>query len=410
LTAVLSSAPSPLVARRRRSRTRLWVYGGMLALLLAVGAGGGYWLFGRQPAPVWRTVTIGRGDIENTVTALGTIQPKDYVDVGAQVSGQLKRVLVEVGERVSQGQPMAEIDPTIYETRVRADRAKLIDLEAQRQQQDAEHALAKLQNERNERLFKSNAVSRDALDTSRAQVKIIQAKLASLGAQMTQAQSTLESDQASLSYTKINAPMAGTVVSQTALEGQTLNTNQSAPTIARVANLDTMTVKAQVAEADVVKLQAGAPVYFTTLGMPERRWRSTVRQILPTPETVNDVVLYSVLVDIDNPDGALMTSMTAQVFFVLGEAQNVPVVPIAALRGKAEGANRLVQVLTPEGPQSRRVTLGLSNRSQAQIVSGLTEGEQVIIGGGDGTARVQRQGGSGSGGRPGGGPPGGPPL
>ncbi len=402
---VLASPVPPSTRRPRPSRWR-WLLAVVLILILAAGGGWGYLRFAPKPEPVWRTGLVTRGTIETSVTALGTTQPKEYVDVGAQVSGQLKRVMVEVGQRVQQGQPLAEIDSTIYETRVRSDRAKLVDLQAQRDQLNAELGLNRLQNERNERLFKSNAVSRDALETSRAQVKILQAKLASLSAQIDQAQSTLEGDLASLSYTKINAPMTGTVVSQTALEGQTLNTNQSAPTIVRIANLDTMTVKAQVAEADVVKLSVGQPVYFTTLGQPERRWQSTLRQILPTPETVNDVVLYSVLIDVANPDGALMTSMTAQVFFVLGEAKNALLVPIAALRGAADSANRTVQVLTTNGPEDRRITIGLSNRTQAEVLDGLAEGERVIVGTVSGT-RAANAGTT----RPttGGGPPMGPP-
>src|SRR5690606_29538428 len=115
-------------------------------------------------------------------------------------------------------------------------------------------------------------------------------------------------------------------------EGQTLNANQSAPIVVRIADLDTMTVWAQVAEADIPRIQPDMPVYFTTLGMPERRFQAKVEQIYPTPQTVNDVVLYNVLIDVPNKERLLMTSMTAQVFFLLGEAKNVPLVPMAALR------------------------------------------------------------------------------
>jgi macrolide-specific efflux system membrane fusion protein len=142
-----------------------------------------------------------------------------------------------------------------------------------------------------------------------------------------------------------------------------------------------MTVKAQVAEADVVKLSPGMPVYFTTLGLPERRWQATVRQILPTPETVNDVVLYDVLIDVANADGVLMTSMTAQVFFVLGEAKNVPLIPIAALGKKQPGGGDeyLVRVMTDKGPATRAVKIGLTDRASAEVVSGLAAGDRVVV-------------------------------
>ena len=175
--------------------------------------------------------------------------------------------------------------------------------------------------------------------------------------------------------------MGGTVVSQTALEGQTLNANQSAPVIVRIADLDTMTVWAQVAEADVVKLAPGMPAYFTTLGLPERRWQGTVQQIQPTPQIVNDVVLYNVLIDVKNDDHVLMTSMTAQVFFVLGEVKGVPLVPVATLGQLRPGTTDeyQVRVLASDGPQRRAVKIGLADRTLAQVLSGLAVGDQVIV-------------------------------
>jgi macrolide-specific efflux system membrane fusion protein len=328
-----------------------------------------------------RTAEVTLGDIEKSVTALGTLQPKDYVDVGAQVSGQLDTVHVEIGDIVKKDQLLAEIDPTVIETRVRTDKANLDNLQAQFAQQQAELKLAQLQFKRNQALYKSKAISQDAMQTSETQVSIGEAKAAALSAQIAAAQATYDGEIANLGYTKIYAPMAGTIVSQTALEGQTLNANQTAPTILRVADLQTMTVKAQVAEADVVKLTPGLRVYFTTLGLPERRWRATVRQILPTPETVNDVVLYNVLIDVDNGDGVLMTSMTAQVFFVLGEAKQVPLIPIAALGRKQPGSNDeyLVRVMTDNGPEARAVKVGLMDRMSVQIVDGLAVGDRVIL-------------------------------
>lgn len=369
----------PAFFRRLSPRARWSALG--LALLLAAGviwyvrsAGNG--------EPQYRTALVETGDIEQTVTALGSLQPKDYVDVGAQVSGELQLVHVEIGDVVKKGDLLAEVDPTVYASLVAADKAKLRDLHAQIVGQEAQLALAEIQHRRNLELRKIDAVSQDALDTSAASMKATRAAIESLKAQVDQAQSTLEGDEANLNYTKIYAPMAGTVVSQTTLQGQTLNSRQSTPVILQIADLSTMTVKAQVAEADVSKLRTGMPVYFTTLGMPDRKWRSTVRQILPTPETVNDVILYNALIDIANPDKLLMTSMTAQVFFLLGEAKNVPIVPASALRPSksgAEGAYR-VQVVTDSGVQTREVRIGLMNRISAQVLSGLEPGERVVTG------------------------------
>jgi macrolide-specific efflux system membrane fusion protein len=373
----IESEPSVTKRPGRRLLAALAVLG-----IVAVVAG----LYGWQrwqaaAAPQMRTGEVVVGDIERSVTALGTLQPKDYVDVGAQVSGQLKTVHVAIGDVVKKDQLLAEIDPTVIETRVRTDKANLDNLRAQLAQQQAQLKLARLQLKRNQSLYKAKAISEDALQTSETQVSVGAAQVDSLTAQIAAAQATYDGEIANLSYTKIYAPMAGTIVSQTALEGQTLNANQTAPTILRVADLQTMEVKAQVAEADVVKLQPGMPVYFTTLGLPDRRWQATVLQILPTPETVNDVVLYDVLIDVDNSDGVLMTSMTAQVFFVLGEAKQVPLVPVTALGKKQPGSSDeyLVRVMTDKGPAARGVKIGLTDRTSAQVIDGLAPGDRVVL-------------------------------
>lgn len=374
-----------------------WIIG-IALLLLAVG---GAWYFNseRNGKPVYRTEAVTKGDIEQTVTALGALQPKNYVDVGAQVSGVLQTVHVQIGDVVKKGDLLAEVDPTVYAATVAADKAKLRDLQSQIAGQEAQLALAQIQNKRNQALLKINAVSNDVADTSAAQVKQYTANIASLKAQLDQAQSTLEGDEANLSYCKIYAPMTGTVVSQTTLQGQTINNRQAAPVIMQIADLSTMTVKAQVAEADVSKLKTGMPVYFTTLGMPDHKWRSTVRQILPTPETVNDVILYDALIDVDNSDKLLMTSMTAQVFFVLGEAQDALLVPVAALRPAKSGGDGDYRVLVKSGSgyEMKKVKVGLKNRISAQVLSGLDEGDIVVTGTESGN--VQKKGGN-SGGRP----------
>lgn len=379
-------------------RMRWIVAGGFILLLLVV-----IWYVRsiESGQPKFKTAAVTRGDIEQTVTALGALQPKDYVDVGAQASGELQVVHVNIGDVVKKGELLAEIDPTVYESTVAADKAKVRDLQAQIKRQEAQLELSQIQNRRNQGLLKIDAISKDTADTSAATVKQYKASLDSLQAQLEQAQSTLQGDEANLSYTKIYAPMSGTVTSQTTLQGQTLNNRQTAPVILQIADLSTMTVKAQVAEADVGKLKVGMPVYFTTLGMPDRKWRSTVRQILPTPETVNDVILYNALIDVKNEDQTLMTSMTAQVFFVLGEAKDVPIVPAAALRPSKGGDKNTYRVMVMNGnrPSPREVKIGLMTRTSAQVVSGLEEGDIVVTGIESSTGQTTRRNPAG-GGRP----------
>jgi macrolide-specific efflux system membrane fusion protein len=378
---------------RRRSRKR----GRLLALLLVLGlAGAGAWyaLSPGQAAAPPLTAEVTRGDLEQSITALGTLQPKAYVDVGVQVSGQLKVIHVDYGTEVKQGDLLAEIDPKVYQARVDSDRAELRILEAQLAQSQAQLELARQQDARNQRLWKSKAVSEDALQSGIAALAVAEAELRALEAQIEQARSTLDADLANLEYTKIYAPMDGTVVDILARQGQTLNANQSAPLVLRIANLDTMTVWAEVVEADVVRIAVGMPVHFSTLGLPDRRWEGTVRQILPTPEIVNDVVLYKVLIDVANPDHLLMTEMSAQVFFKLGEARDVLLVPLAALQPVPydEGL-RLARVATATGVEEREVWIGLADRSKAEVLQGLSEGERVLLPVADPKSADQRRGG-----------------
>src|SRR5262249_44979968 len=260
-----------------------------------------------------------------------------------------------IGSTVKAGQLIAEIDPTVYLSKVEADEAQLRTQQAQLQDKQAQLTLAEQQHERQLNLMKDNATTQDALQTAEAALGSAKAQIGVLKAQIEQTQSTLRGDQANLSYTKIYAPMSGTVVVQNAKQGQTLNANQQAPVIVRIADLTTMTVQSQVSEADVSSLRPGMHVYFTTLGESGKRWYGTLRQINPTPETVNNVILYDALFDVDNRDGALMTQMTAQVFFVAAEAKNAVLVPVGALRpaGGGTGSRRGGDASAMEDPRAK---------------------------------------------------------
>jgi len=393
-----------------RRRTRLLA----AAALLGVAAGGAYaahaWTRDGDTTAQLTLATVQRGDLEDTVTATGILQPREYVDVGTQVSGQLKALHVEVGAHVKAGQLIAEIDPTLYQSRVEADQAQLRTQQAQLQDRQAQLVLAEQQHQRQVNMMKEDATTQDALQTAEAALGSAQAQIKVLQAQIEQTQSTLRGDQANLNYTKIYAPMSGTVVAQSAKQGQTLNANQQAPVIVRIADLSIMTVQSQVSEADVPSLRPGMRVYFTTLGNASQRWYGTLRQINPTPETVNNVVLYDALFDVNNPDGALMTQMTAQVFFVTAEAKDATLVPVGALRPAGNGEGRrggerrspsknadpgvavdaraqlangpaVVRVVKPGGAiETRDVHVGVVSRVSAQVVSGLEPGEQVVVG------------------------------
>lgn len=360
---------------------RIWLG---LGLILVLGTG--YYfsarLFDGDREPEHVSVAVQKGELVDQVTATGILQPSGYVDVGAQVSGQLTVIHVEVGDRVSQGELLAEIDPTIYLAQVDASRAQLRNQQAQLKDRQAQLVLARIQRNRQSRLMAENATSRDSLQTAEAGLRSAEAQVDALKAQISQTESSLRADEANLDYARIYAPMDGTVVSISARQGQTLNASQQAPTLMQIADLATMTVQARVSEADVGKLTPGMKVYFTTLGDPRRRWYSKLRKIEPTPVVENNVVLYNALFDIANEHGLLMSQMTTQVFFVRAEADNALLVPMSALTfaDRQDRSQARIQVLNTDGSiEQRQIRVGVNNRIQAEILEGLAEGEQVIL-------------------------------
>ncbi len=340
MTALPDTASRPRW-RRLLAHRALWA---VIALLLIVGGGYAAWrLVYGQPnlREQYQFATVQRADIQDLVTATGTVQPRDYVDVGAQVSGQLKRLHVEVGSIVKAGDLLAEIDPTVLTATVDARRAGLRNQRATLAERESQYALAQLLLSRQRNLMKDDATTTESLQQAEATSRAAKAQIDAIKATIEQTESTLRADEANLNYAKIYAPLAGTVVSVTARQGQTLNANQSAPTILRIADLSTMTVQTQVSEADVSKLRQDMTVYFTTLGSQGRRWYGTLRKVEPTPTVTNNVVLYNALFDVPNNNQALMTNMTAQVFFIAAEAKDALVVPVAAVgSGGGTGAGR----------------------------------------------------------------------
>ncbi|PZP54606.1 MAG: efflux RND transporter periplasmic adaptor subunit, partial [Micavibrio aeruginosavorus] len=317
------------------------------------------------------------------ITSQGKLEAKEYVDVGSPVSGQLKKLHVELGDVVKEGDLIAEIDPKIYESQVEATQARLKTLAAQKREQAALVEQAKQKFDRNQTLFKADAISKEVFQDAQTALNVANAQIASIDAQIEEANSSLQETQTNLGFTKIFAPMAGTVVSQTSREGQTLNANQAAPVIVQVADLDILTVRAQVAEADIMNIKVGMPAYFTILGSQDRKWNGTVRQILPTPDVVNDVVLYNVLIDVDNKDRQLMLNMSTQMFFEVGKAENVPVIPVGALGKRLEdkdsetGQAYTVKVSSSGKIEDREIYIGLMDRTNAEVKSGLKPGEKV---------------------------------
>lgn len=381
-----------------------WAGWRLFAILgvLALASWGVYAKFIKKPpAPEVITAEVERTNLEDTVLASGTIKSERDVNVGAQVSGQIKRLLVDLGDQVKQGQLLAEIDSTTQTNTLRNAEAQVALLQAQLQAKEALFRQAEITYQRQQGLFKQDAGSKAELDTAEATLATTRADINALQAQIKQANISVDTARVNLGYTRILAPIDGVVTGVIAEEGRTVNAVQSAPTIIKLSRLDSVLIKAQISEADVVRVKPGLPVYFTILGEPQKRYEAKLRAIEPSPESeqvdtstktttttsssTTAAVYYNGLFEVPNPDGKLRVAMTAQVFIVLAKADDVLAIPASALgkRNKKDGTYT-VRVLEGEpGAQrvvDRQVKVGLNNRVQAQVLSGLKEGERVVVG------------------------------
>ena len=391
----------PRLPTTRRGRVLL-----LIAAALVV-AGIVAWTLRKPAAPTLATSPVTRGDLEQTVEATGVIDAYKLVSVGAQASGQIKSLKVQLGDTVKEGDLIAEIDATTQQNQVQNAEASLEQVRAQRAVQQASLREAELEFARQKQMLEAEATSRAEYDTAEAQLKTARAQIQSYDAQIKGRETELGTARANLAYTRITAPMDGTVVAVVAEEGRTVNANQTAPTIVMLARLDLVTVNAEVSEADVVKIKAGMPVYFTTLGDPDRKYHGTLRQINPAPSSIanessssstssssssSSAVYYNALFDVENPDGTLRIDMTAQVSVMLKQAKGVLTVPSVALGPKSRDGQYMVRVVNADGmPEPRKVKIGINNGANAEVQSGLKEGDKVVVGEG-GTAAASSSG------------------
>src|SRR5574344_971333 len=317
------------------------IAGIIIALMLAFAAW--YFLKPKEQQPQYITAEVSRGDIESAVLATGVLEATKMVSVGAQVSGQVKKMYVQLGDQVKQGQLIAQIDSVRQENEFKTAQASIKNQQAQLAVKQANLAKVAAEYQRQQAMYAQDATSRAELETALANYKTSQAEIAAINAQIEQSRLTLDTSKENLGYTRILAPMDGTVVAIVTEEGQTVNANQSAPTIVKLAKLDTMTVKAEISEADVMKVQEGQTVYFTTLGNSEKKYYATLRQVEPAPNSINTettnsssssstAVYYNALFDVPNEDGKLRIDMTAQVYIVLNEARNALTIPASAIQ------------------------------------------------------------------------------
>lgn len=349
----------------------------VIAIVLIVA--GWYFLKPKEQPPQYITAEVTQGDIESSVLATGILEATKMVSVGAQVSGQVRQMYVELGDQVKQGQLIARIDSVRQENDLKTAEASIKNQMAQLAVRQANLAKVEAEYNRQKAMYAQDATSRSELESAFASYKTAQADITAINAQIEQSRLTLATAKEDLGYTQIVAPMDGTIVAIVTEEGQTVNANQSAPTIVKLAKLDTMTIKAEISEADVMKVEEGQTVYFTTLGNNEKKIYAKLRQVEPAPNSINtdsnatgssssSAVYYNALFDVPNEDGKLRIDMTAQVYIVLDEAKNVLTIPAAAI----QGSNRPPRANRAEGSRgdSSRGEANPASRPEAESAQG----------------------------------------
>lgn len=361
---------------------------GLLAVA-ALAAGMWWWLKPKNEIN-YLTEPVVRTSIAQTVSATGEISAAQLVDVGAQASGQIKKLHVTLGQQVKKGDLIAEIDSTSQLNNLNTNKAKLDTYQAQLVSAEIALRSADKKYKREQALWQEDATSREALEDAQDAFAAAKASVAELKSSIRQTQIAINTAEADLGYTRITAPMDGTVVAIPVEEGQTVNANQTTPTIVQVADLSTMLNKMQIAEGDVNKVKAGMKLSFTTLSQPDNVREATLESIDPglttmsqgsyttSTDTTDSAIYYYARSLVPNEDNVLHIGMTTENTIIINQAEKVLAVPKLAV--KQRGGKQYVRVLGENNqPQEKEITTGLSDNMNTEVKSGLGEGENVII-------------------------------
>jgi len=312
----------------------LWI---VLGLVVLVGGGVGIWQWRKHAAagaaPRFETVAIDRGPITAKVTATGTLSALVTVQVGTQVSGRIKEILVDFNAPVKKGQVIARIEPALFQAAMESARANYLAAQGSIAKLEAQAENAKLQFDRAEQLFERKAIAQADLDTARATMRAANGDVVAAKGNMAQAQAALNQAKVNLDYTTIVSPTTGVVISRSVDVGQTVAASLSAPTLFLIAeDLTKMQVDTSVAEADIGKLKAEMDATFTVDAFPSRTFKGKIRQIRNAPQTQQNVVTYDAVIDVSNPGLELRPGMTANVTFIYDHRDSALRVANAALR------------------------------------------------------------------------------
>ena len=369
-----------------------------ILLGLAVAAGAAYYFFSsnNKQETTYLTESVTRGNVEKTVVASGSVESVNEVDVGAQASGKITKLYVKLGQEIKKGEMIADIDSTTQINALNTKKAALVSYQAQLKAKKTAYDVALSSYNRLSKLYTQKATSLDSLNTAKSTLDNAKAEMEAIEANIKQAEIEVNTAETNVGYTKITAPMDGTVISVPVSEGQTVNANQTTPTIVTIADLSKMKIKPEISEGDITKVKAGQEVSFTILSDSQTVYHSVIDSVDPANTTTSDssstssstssssssstssAIYYYANVLIDNPDRTLRIGMTTENNIKIANAKDVLLVSNMAIQ-KRDGKS-FVNVLNDKNqPEPREVETGVQNDFHTEIKSGLNEGEKVIV-------------------------------
>ena len=368
----------------------------LLGLLIAAGAAYYFFSSNSKQETTYLTESVTRGNVEKTVVASGSVESVNEVDVGAQASGKITKLYVKLGQEIKKGKMIADIDSTTQINTLNTKKAALVSYQAQLKAKKTAYDVALSSYNRLSKLYTQKATSFDSLNTAKSTLDNAKAEMEAIEANIKQAEIEVNTAETNVGYTKITAPMDGTVISVPVSEGQTVNANQTTPTIVTIADLSKMKIKPEISEGDITKVKAGQEVSFTILSDSQTVYHSVIDSVDPANTTTSDssstssstssnssssttsAIYYYANVLIDNPDRTLRIGMTTENNIKIANAKDVLLVSNMAIQKR--DSKSFVNVLNDKNqPEQREVETGVQNDFQTEIKSGLNEGEKVIV-------------------------------
>ena len=361
----------------------------LIYVLLIVCGGIAVWFYQNSGDNIsYITEDVYRRDVQKVVNATGEVRAIDLVTIGAQVSGKIEHLHVKVGQEVKKGDLIAEIDSTTQQNEVDINKSRLDSYQAQLAAAKVSLEVAEKQYKRMQKLKKGNAASEEDLENALDTYETAKSRVVELESSIKETEISLSTAETNLGYTKITAPLDGTVVSVPVKEGQTINAAMNTPTIVQVANLDNMEIVIEISEGDIGNIKPGVKVTYSILADLNQIYETTLQSIDPGltlltngeyTEVVDssEAIYYYGRLIVPNEDGILRIGMTTQNVIYVESAENVLTVPVVAI--KEAGDKEFVEVLTKKGVERRDITTGVSDGLNVEVKGGVSEGEKVIL-------------------------------